>query len=206
VLTIACVLRSGGIYTPTWAEKLARQCKRYAPEHRFVCLSDQMFNAWFDVIPLIESWPSWWSKIELFRPCLFTGSVLYFDLDTLIAGDIQDICAYRGSFAALRDFYRPQGLGSGVMSWTPSDRTDLIYENYRSHPINLPGGDQSLIEQMMPDADRLQDLFPEQIVSYKVHHCGNFIPGAASVVCLHGRPKFEQMPIGDPVRAAWEAA
>jgi hypothetical protein len=116
------------------------------------------------------------------------------------------LCEYRGEFAALRDFYRPQGLGSGVMAWTPSDQTEALYENYAANPRDIPGGDQTLVERLIPDADRLQDLYPGQLVSYKVHHCHAGVPTGARVVCLHGKPKFEQMPLGDPVRAIWDAA
>jgi hypothetical protein len=188
-----------------WAQKLANQCRRYAPKHRFVCLSDIMFKCDFDIVPLVEGWPGWWSKIECFRPNLFTGPVVYFDLDTLIVGDLTDLCSYQGKFACLRDFYRSYGLGSGVMAWNPCDETDEIFEQYAENPRDIPGGDQAWIERVFPKADRLQDIY-SGIYSYKVHHCGNIIPGEAKVVCLHGRPKFADMRESDPVRQTWEAA
>lgn len=68
-------------------------------------------------------------------------------------------------------------------------------------------GDQAFIERAMPEQAiyRWQELLPGQIVSYKVH-CRNGIPPNARVVCLHGRPKFGDMPANDPVRLAWERA
>jgi hypothetical protein len=68
-------------------------------------------------------------------------------------------------------------------------------------------GDQAFIEAMHPldIIPRWQDAVPDQIVSYKIH-CRNGIPPDARVVCLHGFPKFGDMPANDPVRQAWEMA
>ena len=117
MLTVACVLKSGGTYTPEWVGRLRAGVKRHLPrEHMFVCLSD------VDVpsmrIPLEHDWPGWWSKMELFR---LPGPILYFDLDTAIVGSLSDIADYiaeaKAPFTMLRDFYAPSHRGSGVMAW-----------------------------------------------------------------------------------------
>src|SRR6185369_11865151 len=59
----------------------------------------------------------WWAKLALHRPNVLSGPVLYLDLDTVILDSLDFIASYGGDFAILRDFYRPDGYGSGVMLW-----------------------------------------------------------------------------------------
>lgn len=219
MLTVACVLKSGGIYDATWVARLRDGVKRHLPMgHRFVCLSD--VNVPCERIPLEHDWPGWWAKIELFK---LEGPVLYFDLDTAIVGDISDLAEmvvlWRFKWwliLALRDFYRLDGIGSGVMGWR--ENIDFMYWEFwrqtETHMARNDGsGDQGYIEKVLNRewTGRLQDFLTDengrndQIVSYKVH-CGNGIPPNARVVCLHGYPKFADMPANDPVRVAWEMA
>src|SRR6185369_16858814 len=105
MLTVACVLKSGGIYDATWVSRLRDGVARHLPvDHRFVCLSD--IEVPCERIPLEHDWPGWWSKIELLK----LPSVLFFDLDTAIVGSLDDIArhALRTDFTMLRDFYAPQ--------------------------------------------------------------------------------------------------
>lgn len=211
MLTVACVLKSGGIYDASWVARLRDGVKRHLPiNHRFVCLSD--VDVPCERIPLEHGWPGWWSKIELFK---LSGPVLFFDLDTAIVGDLTDIAEVAGSsvLAMLRDFYRVgDALGSGIMGWDDDDVVSAIYRNFATDPDRMMreyrvGGDQSFVEVYFDDRliTRWQDAAPGQIVSYKVH-CRNGIPPDARVVCLHGKPKFADMPADDPVRLAWEMA
>lgn len=73
-------------YNKEWVNKLYRAIQRnFHDSFRFVCLSNTDTDV--ETIPLITDWPGWWSKIELFRPNLFEGPVVYFDLDVLICKD-----------------------------------------------------------------------------------------------------------------------
>jgi len=209
VLTVACVLKSGGIYDATWVERLRAGVARHLPlPHRFVCLSD--VDVPCERIPLQHDWPGWWSKVELFK---LEGPVLYFDLDTAIVGNIRGIAAAAAdsAFVVLLDFYRPPCVGSGVMGWGSDAR--WLYERFAGAParhmaLHGGAGDQAFIEASFPVGwtwRRWQLMCPDQIVSYKVH-CRNGIPANARVVCLHGQPKFKDMPVNDPVRMAWEMA
>ena len=175
--------------------------------YRFVCLSD--VDVPCERIPLKHDWPTWWAKLELFR---LRGPTLYFDLDTAIVGNLGCIAehAMTGRFTMLQDFYAPDHHGSGVMSW--SGDTSTIYREFATNPeVHMKKqrarmGDQAFIEELplMYPIVRWQDVVPNQIVSYKAH-CQAGIPRGASVVCLHGRPKFADMPDNDPVRLAWAA-
>lgn len=211
MLTVACVLKSGGIYDATWVARMRDGVKRHLPiEHKFVCLSD--VDVPCERIPLRFGWPGWWSKIEALR---LAGPVLTLDLDTAIVGDLSDIAreAATRRLIALADFYRMNdGVGSGVVAWNGEDwptRLFLMFCRDAQHWMDVCGarGDQNFIERScdLSMISRWQSLLPGQIVSYKVH-CRNGIPPNARVVCLHGRPKFGDMPANDPVRLAWEMA
>lgn len=210
MLTVACVLKSGGIYDATWVARLRDGVKRHLPlGHRFVCLSD--VDVPCERIPLEHDWPGWWSKLEVFR---LPGPALYFDLDTAIVGDLTGfaIGTRWPSLKMLRDFYAPEHCGSGVMAW-PGDEVRSLYRAFAGAPDHLMKaqrsrmGDQAFIEEAWGGGAivRWQDVLRDEVVSYKVH-CRNGIPPNARVVCLHGRPKFGDMPADDPVRQAWEMA
>jgi hypothetical protein len=209
MLTVACVLKSGGIYDASWVARLKAGVAKHLPlPHRFVCLSDVEVPC--ESTPLIHGWTGWWSKVELFR---LRGPVLFFDLDTAIVGDLTDVAehALDAEFTMLRDFYAPDHCGSGVMAWreTPGG----LYDAFIADPaamMRMPRarmGDQAFIEETFGQGRilRWQDVVPDQIVSYKAD-CRAGIPLNARVVCLHGEPKFADMPASDPVRVEWERA
>lgn len=207
MLTIATVLRSGGIYTPDWVTRLQRQVSAHAPPHKFICLSDTEI-AGIDCVPLAHDWPGWWAKMCVFQ---VPGPCLYMDLDTLVVGPLDDIAAVavgRG-FTILRDFYRPDGLGSGLMAWSTCALTAHLYERFRADPaagMNRAGGDQAFVEAYMPDdyVTRWQDVVPGQVVSWKADRCEGGPPPNARIVAFHGRPKQPDLPAANWARRHWE--
>lgn len=186
-ITVACVLRSGGVYTPEWVYALRRGVARHLDRpFDFVCLTDRAIAVpW---VPLPNDWPGWWAKICLFAPGIFRGPVLYLDLDTLPVGELSEIASYRGPFAMIDDFYRPQVAQSGVMAWTPGPHTEALYQRFASNPRFVGGDGQWLHANSKPH--RLQKLYPGQLVSLKAH-ARNGVPEGARLVCGHGRPRFD---------------
>ena len=90
VITVACVLKSGGDFTPEHVYALKNALNEHLPEHRFYCFTDvDCMPVW--MIPLIHDLPGWWSKMELCRPDEIPGTVLYIDLDTVILGDLSPL-------------------------------------------------------------------------------------------------------------------
>jgi len=209
VLTVACVLRSGGIYNPNWVTRLRRQVDRHLSEPcRFVCFTDRD-GLPCERIPLEHAWPGWWAKLELFR---LPGPVLYLDLDTLVLGDLGDIAALaRGRpFVMLRDFYQVTRRGSGVMAW--SGDSSEIYEIFADAPLHWmeksDRGDQGFIEQTALGAISAlwQSELPGQIVSYKRDACDVAAPAGARLMCFHGAPKQCDLPPTHWARRLWDAA
>src|SRR5574343_1175030 len=79
---------------------------------RFICFTDDPTGLHEGIVvkSLPEGLDGWWNKLYLFSPDAFESGerVLYFDLDTAIVSKLDDIAAYKGDFAILRDFYRPE--------------------------------------------------------------------------------------------------
>lgn len=186
MLHIVCLnagdyLGRGGEYVT----RLLGPIRRHVPrdiEVQYHCITDAT---------LPEGIEGWWNKIALFKKGMFPDGdrVLYFDLDTVITGDLSAIAAYSGPFAGLSDFYHPERFASGVMAWE-AGKMDHVWEAWcaAGRPQFHPRGDQGFIEAMCPDAVRLQDEFPGQIVSFK-KDCVDGVPEGARVVCFHGLPR-----------------
>jgi hypothetical protein len=198
MLTVACVLRSGGDFDAEYVERLCAGVAEHLPiEHRFICLSDVPVPC--ERIQLRHDWPGWWAKMELFAPGL-AGGVLYFDLDTVINGDLTDIASV-GRLTMLNGFYdsrkklgtgqRPVA-GTGLMYLTEADRAE-IWTSWIKAPVfhmKQYRGDQNFIDPIVGHrAARWDVIAPGQVVSYKL----NVRPASgaenARAVCFHGKPR-----------------
>lgn len=193
-VTVCAVLRSGGEYRHHHVEALAAGVAEHLPGADFVCLTDMRPERTI-FAQMRHGWPGWWSKLELFRPGLFAGRILYLDLDTVITGDLSEIAAYVGPFAMLSDFLRPERPASGVMAWQadcePARRVWDAFIQAPDYAMQTSGGDQAFIRSVLgDDVDRLQDLVPGQIASYKVHvRDTGRVPSGTRLVCFHGKPR-----------------
>lgn len=213
MLTIACVLKTGGDYKPAHVEHLrqsvdlfAQKWKRTRPL-RFVCLSDEPgliegSNPHLEVLTLMNNWPGWWSKLELFRAFASGEHVLYFDLDTEIVGDLTPVFERavdlaEGQIIALEDFFRGEGsLQSSVMAWKVCEPISRLYGNFSRNPDSIMqaiggGGDQIYIEHQAKAHMHFipwQLVMPGSFCSYKLHAFEALPPGTR-VVCFHGQPR-----------------
>lgn len=198
-VTICCVQAGnyqgrGAEYVNNLYDMVVRNMPAGVP-FRFVCFTDDKtgLTEGIEARDLPEpNLEGWWNKLALFKRGVFADGerVVYFDLDTLIVGPLDDIVRYSGSFALLRDFYRPDGYGSGVMAWEAGDPWDKdIWEawNDADRPA-IVGGDQAWLEKVVHIPNILQDLYSDKFVSYKVH-CKPYPPQGSSVVCFHGEPR-----------------
>lgn len=201
MLTVACVLKSGrferAIYKDGYTAEDVLRLRNMVEDnltitHRFVCFSDVEVPC--ERIPLTAGLPGWWSKIELFSQ-VFDGNVIYFDLDTVICGNINEQATFPHRFTMLRDFGSWGIPNSGYMAWN-GDYTHL-YDRFVKEPrkymkeyIAPPRlGDQAYISEHQKPLHFWQDEFPEQVFSYKKHILGKLRPQNSKVVCFHGHPK-----------------
>jgi len=198
------VLRSGGEFLPEHVRTLVASIEQWwHPEDevpRIAVLTDMPVDEYgllghmgVEKIPLHHMYPGWWSKMELFRPNLARlGDILYFDLDTVVVGDLADIAQVR-TLTLLQDFYRPTTLQSSLM-YLPQEERPAVWKKWQRSPemwMRKFRGDQDFLGPAWVDrAERWQALLPGQVVSYKVHvKSQKQVPEDARVVCFHGRPR-----------------
>ena len=187
MVTVICVLKSGGIYGPDYVANLKTMVSRHlAIPYHFVCLTDMDIEGGGR---LANGWPGWWSKIEIFR---FGGKAIYLDLDTAIFGDLTslaDALDRDGAFYMLRPFARRERWASGIMAWNGD--FSFIFREFRVHHIAEWHWDQRYIVDRLDNhevqARAIQDVLPG-IYSYK-KHCNGNPPADARVVCFHGKPR-----------------
>lgn len=168
---------------------------------------------------VLEEWPgvrgpkrSWWYKLQLFNTKLFAGNLMYFDLDTVITGNIDWIWKLPTDyFWALKDFqhlYRKNltKINSSIM-WFNNTRWQHLYNNVDANRLKTTGkhyGDQDYIFENVP-LHHIRYLDQHRVLSWRwqAHDGGwNFAskksnnPGVGtkiskdvSVLVFHGDPK-----------------
>lgn len=210
-LPVIVCLKAGPKYGPEYVNRLWAGVATFLQlPYRFVCLTENRvgLREEIETLPLeLGGLIGWWHKIALFKPPggLENSRLVFLDLDTVIVGNINFLFDYQGPFAILRDFYRPNGYGSAVMSIAPGYGRG-IWERFVEHPklwmAEYPG-DQDWIRKCVEDADLWQELYPGKIVSYKVH-CEKGVSNDARIVCFHGEPKPADLRSENPIRRIWE--
>lgn len=216
--TIVCVLRSmpHSEYSDTWVRKLAQGVNQYTSgEYRFVCLSDHIVSGVETLALKHPDWPGkgWWSKLELFRPNLLSGPVIYLDLDMLVTGDITNLLSETGQLTAPRN-YGARDFCSTAMAFDPSIY-GFLYQEFALDPdcfvskfdkfTALGIGDQAYIANSMRKRGLDWQYFEDHLVpSYKLHCLNKNTPTPDSVaVAFHGRPKMNHL--DNWAGAAWKA-
>lgn len=188
--TIACVLKSGGDFNPEHVMALKAGVEAYLPGARFICLTDM--NVPCERVPLKHGWPGWWSKMELFRPDIVADDILFFDLDTILAGDLSEMAA-QDRLTIMRDVYRPKFLQSSVMYLPKAERGPIWREFAPRASAHMAAhrrhGDQGFLERFwLQSAARWQDVLPGQVVSFKAD-CAEGVPPDARAIVFHGKPR-----------------
>ena len=194
MLNVVCV--NQGNYLGRGKEYVEKLCdmvfRNTSKEFNFICFTDddQSYDPMVQKRPIPKECKGWFAKLFLFsKEADLKGRTFYFDLDTIINGNLDEYFEYKGKFAILRDFYRPDGYGSGLMAWQEG-YGEHIWNAFKN--LNYPeiqGGDQSFIEKFVKDADILQDVFPGIIKSYKGDDCERWPPNGSKIICFHGTPR-----------------
>lgn len=178
--TLVTVLRSGGRYDRKWVERLALGARRFAGFDRIVCLTDTPFEApGIETVALCHDWPTWWAKIEAFRPGLSHGTTVLCDLDTVFASDASALST--PGLAVMADHFHPDRMSSALMRWH-GDELSFIYDTFAADPErwmspgscgavpNAVHGDQVVIDFLLREKEVtpriLQALHPGLIDFY----------------------------------------
>lgn len=188
MLTIACVLWQDvdSPYHPLHVQRLRRQVAPFAPEHRFVCLTNAPHweqTEGIERIPLQDDNRGWWAKIEVLRPGLFDDRVLYLDLDVEVVGDLRPIIECPAPFASIKDYLNKKQINSSVMVFDPGAGAAAYTSD---PPVSDYHGDQGWISEAIPDIERLPKGWCPSW-RFQVRRFG--LPDVAKVVVYNGQPK-----------------
>lgn len=201
MITVCCVLW-GDKFSEEYVHVLKSSVERNTTiPHKFVCYSDRIISG-VSTVPLRDGLEGWWNKLQLFDGRV-DGRIVYFDLDTVITGNIDWLLSYKGKFAGVEDLgainehqqYLKGKLQSPIMSWE-SSTMDWVWHEWqisKEKAMKTYRGDGEYLESTIPVIQRvlLQRMFPQQIKSYKYEVYPSNI-GSASIVCFHGRPSIKQ--------------
>jgi hypothetical protein len=222
MLNVACVLRQGGKvgYDAAWVEKLQNSVSRNLTiPHRFVCLSD--VDVPCERIPLVQvsdtKSPGWWAKLQLFRPGLFDGPVLYFDLDTVITSNLDELV---NTVTSQRDFLMEHDThfnisSSAIMYWNGD--YSFVYQEYIKDPEHYEDkyslenqgsdrqvGDQAVIASLVKHR-YINDVCPRQwfhIVSKQDHRVD--LSQVKVLIFRKAKQKPSTMPAHPLVQQHWK--
>jgi hypothetical protein len=170
MINIVCVLKSNGKvgYDASWVEKLQSAIKRnLSLPHKFICLSDCEVPC--DRIPLENIGEGFWAKMQLFKPDMFDGPVLYIDLDTVICDNIDDIVNLVEHEKFVMWYESDKKIHSSAMMWWngdysflwdkyTSESSEFWAEKYKEVPLF---GDQGFISEHT-DHTLFTDLVPKE--------------------------------------------
>lgn len=203
-LTIVCVLWQGDFrhreYEFDWVVKLRNMAKKnISIAHEFVCLTNikpmKKESEGIKIIPLINDWPGWWSKIELFRPDIFEGRVLCLDLDMIIIDNIDYFATHPSPFILLGPWGRAGApikikegkraltkYNSSVMSFYANGGIpEKMYRDFDYGAINFFRGDQDYIADACPYLDTFKK---GMVVKLKDCPGGRLHDTAKIVLCM----------------------
>lgn len=209
-INILC-LKWGDKYHSHYVNKLFSGIKRNTTiPFKMHCFTDDPVGLFEDIavhkLPY-NTLQSWWNKLFLFSnelPFLPGEKLFYIDLDTIIIKNIDHILLHDpNKIIVLRDFYTGlartvvgnNNVGSGLMSWRHGNYT-YIWKEFIKNPKESiesvkPHGDQKWIQNIVTDRLYWQDIFPDQVSSFKVH-CNSGLPSKSRIVCFHGKPSIPE--------------
>jgi len=199
---VACI-KWGTKFDADYVNKLYAGVKRHTTVPiKFFCFTENPVGLHPDIITHDFGYPNiegWWQKLWLFSDDMDVnrspqGRVLFIDLDTLITGNIDHYVTQDRGFVCLRDLWSGGiNVGSAMMSFEMGKHTQ-IWNTFEKNPAAAiaslsPHGDQKWIQQHQPERIYWQDLYQNEILSFK-SHCRNGLPKNARIVCYHGLPSI----------------
>lgn len=235
IIDCACVIH-GTAYDYIYVERLYNMlCRNLTPKVRLHVFTEEgrVIGDRFVKHSLVD-WPEikgprrgWWYKMQMFDPSHNLGRLLYFDLDVVIARNIDWIWQLNPDyFWAIRDFkylWRPNwtGINSSVM-WWDTQKFSWIWKTFHDNNLEITirrwHGDQDFLSSVL-NTQNLRYLDSTQIKSwrwqvkdggldFKTRHYAN--PGSGSkidldtsVLIFHGSPNPHE--VQDPaIQQLWQ--
>lgn len=197
---------SVGIYNEKWVDRLYRGIERnYSGTFDFICLVDRQYKFKENIRQVrfersVDQY-GWMSLMEMYRPNLCSGKRITMGLDTIITGPLNDIFSYNAKIALCTDPYFPNTICNAVTIcddqfcdeiwnlWI-NNENKIISNNMLEYGIKRAPSEMVLLRNVYGKSPRLDKLFKDRILSYKVHLKGH--PERlkkSSIVYFHGDPK-----------------
>lgn len=161
--------------------------------------------SWMGCLPKLEAHnPSYQSGLE--------GRILVFDLDTVIVGDLTDICTYNEHPFITRAWFKgiPRGtwLSGGDLLSFDVGATNYIHTRYALRPKAVEkwtgGRERFVYREWAKDIEYWQRVLPGQVVSYKNHiKRTRKLPEDARVVSVHGNPRPHELVNQNWIQENW---
>jgi hypothetical protein len=229
VIDCACLIH-GNAYSWEYVEKLySMLCRNLTPKVRLHVYTEKEREVPPHMVKhALEDWPgiagprrSWWYKIQMFNSEHHSGPLLYFDLDTVIVGNIDWIWGLPLKFFyGIKDFrslWRPTdvGINSSIM-WWDTTKFNHVWSDFlgkdRNMLVKQYHGDQDFISDTITHLNR-RFFDPSRIKSwrwqcldggydfktrrYRQPMTGTKIDDNLRVLVFHGDPK--PLDVTDPV-------
>jgi ADP-heptose:LPS heptosyltransferase/SAM-dependent methyltransferase len=198
--TVVCVLKSGGDFDESYVVRMRNMLERnLTVPFKFVCFTDLHKIDGCNTVKLVSDVPGWWPKVEVFRSDnIDSQRVVYFDLDTVILDNIDDLLDLDGDFYGLTPWNRANRrkgyFASGIMAWR-NGIADCIWSRFTKKVPQDYHGDQAYMSNILArnhiEYESIQSVVPG-IYSYK-RECRNGLPAGARIICFHGRPRLHEM-------------
>jgi hypothetical protein len=210
MINVVCV-KTGDKFSDDYVLNLQEGVtKNVTVNHKFFCYTDKPVPG-VECIELPMDLGGWWNKMQLFSPETTirndTSRYVYFDLDTLIVGNLDWLMGYPGVFAGIENLgihnskyedvtqYKNQ-FQSGVMAFNKWNHNitvlwDYFYKN-REHIMKKFNGDGEFLNDFVLSRHLLQDYYPGKITSYKYQAYEHGLPPASAILCFHGQPSVKE--------------
>jgi hypothetical protein len=203
---ILCMLWGnwGGANPIQYVKNLRNMVARHTTiDYDFYCITDRQID--LDGVNVIEL-PTHITKWKFNLPKFYMHAdhqaikgrrILFFDLDTVIVGNIDEFLLYGRYLCTIKPFNPTNwhvSTPGGVLSFVGGE-TAWIWNKVKEQPefwVKTTGGKERLIlNRLEPKGkwDRWQDILPGQLVSYKRHVVKGKDIGNARVVAFHGNPR-----------------
>lgn len=225
---VVCTLwgKWGGADSKQYVYKLRNMVERHTTiDHDFYCITDKKIEG-INTIELPKHVANFHLNIPKFymhakHPELEGRRVLFFDLDTVLVGNIDDFLRYEGYLCAIKPFRQVNwniSTPGGVLSFV-NGKTEWIWKEVEEKPqywaeryagkerfiLNNLEKKYSVFSSRIFYWDRWQDILPGQLISYKRHVQRNDAMHNARVIAFHGNPRPHEAALKDSlIKRNWK--
>lgn len=225
--TIICI-KWGQRYGADYVNRLASMVKRHTRRQtRLVCFTEDArgIDPWVEIAPLpafpnIPARVQWtgWRKLSLWQYPLhdLEGDVLFFDLDVVITGGIDDFFDFEpGRYAVAENWSEMgQNIGNTTVYRFPAGRMRAIYEDFNRDPETFLAKYRNEQKYISGEAADMVFWPAEWCASFKHNLLPSWplrffvtprLPASVKLVAFTGKPDPDEAAVGKwPVTAAWK--